>query len=122
MPRPMPLESSLSQVRLVSDSGVLGVGRSGKKGFLSPEKGLLSRIEVGLMTASAVSEKFLKVKPVNNLGKELGFLYLFVGDRIVLKSAIRACLLLVTLDLFLIITQNTIFPLQKEQNQIKKTS
>ncbi|KAF2284219.1 hypothetical protein GH714_019955 [Hevea brasiliensis] len=64
---------------------VLGVRRSGKKEFLSPEKGLLSRIEVGLMTASAVSEKFLKdVKPANNLGKELGFLYLSVGDRTVL--------------------------------------
>lgn len=101
MPRPMPLESSLSQWRLVSGSGVLGLGfGSGQKGFLRPEKGLLSRIEVGLIIASDVSEKFLNVKAVSNFGNEVGFLNLSAGDGIELCCDIRACLLAAALDLF----------------------
>jgi len=106
MPRPMPFESSLSQWRLVSGSGVLGLGfGSGQKGFLRPEKGLQSRIEVGLIIASDVSEKFLNVKAVSNFGNEVGFLNLSVGDGIKLCCDIRACLLAAALDLFLSINR-----------------
>lgn len=69
MARPMPLESNLSQWRLVSGSGVLGVFDSDQNGFLRPNNGLVSSIEVGLITAS-VSEKGFDVKLVNNLGVE----------------------------------------------------
>jgi hypothetical protein len=65
---------------------------------------LLSRIEVGLIIASAVSEKFLKVRPVSNFGNEVGFLNLSVGDGIELCCDIRACLLVAVLDLFFIIS------------------
>lgn len=67
MARPMPLESNLSQCRLVSGSGVLGVFDSDQNGFLRPKNGFVSSIEVGLITAS-VSEKVFEVKLVNNLG------------------------------------------------------
>ena len=55
MARPMPLGSNLSHGRLVSGSGVLGVFDSDQKGFLRPKNGLVSSMEVGLITAS-VSE------------------------------------------------------------------
>lgn len=67
-------------MRLASGSGVLGVCGLGSdhKGFLRTENGLLiSRMEVGLITGSSVSEIPL-VKLVNNLGNEVGFLLLSV--------------------------------------------
>lgn len=69
MARPMPLESNLSQWRFVSGSGVWGVFDSDQNGFLRPKNGLVSSMEVGLITAS-VSEKGFEVKLVNNLGVE----------------------------------------------------
>lgn len=69
MARPMPLESNLFQWRFVSGSGVLGVFDSDQNGFLRPKNGLVSSMEVGLITAS-VSEKGFEVKLVNNLGVE----------------------------------------------------
>lgn len=87
MARPMPLESNLSQWRFVSGSGVLGVFDSDQNGFLRPKNGLVSSIEVGLITAS-VSEKGFDVKLVNNLGvqkkDEVG-----LGEGRELLSAIR---------------------------------
>lgn len=83
----MPLESNLSQWRFVSGSGVLGVFDSDQNGFLRPKNGLVSSIEVGLITAS-VSEKGFDVKLVNNLGvqkkDEVG-----LGEGRELLSAIR---------------------------------
>lgn len=58
MARPMPLESKLSQWRLISGSGFRGVFVSDQKGFLSPENGLLSSMEVGLITASVSENDF----------------------------------------------------------------
>lgn len=56
---------------------------------------------------------------MNNLGEmkrdEVGFLYLSVGDERGLKSAIKACLLVVPLDLFLSIAQNLAVPLQTKK-------
>ncbi len=102
MPRPMLLESNFSQWRLESDSGGFTVA---VKGFRKPENGLLSSVEVGLMTAS-VSEKTFEEKPVKSLGElkkddEGGFLYLSAGDGKEPQSAILACLLVDALDLFL---------------------
>lgn len=121
MPRPIILESNFSQWRLGSDSGALMAEAVLVKGFLNPEKGLLSSMEVGLITAS-VSEKTFEDKPVNSLGElknddDGGLLYLSVGDGREPQSAIRACLLDDALDLFL-----SIIPLdQNKLLQIKKT-
>lgn len=102
MPRPTPLESNLSQLGRVSG---LKSFESDQKGFLKAEKGLPSRIEVGLKRDSA-SVLPLELKLENNRGErkieELCFLYTSFGDGKVPKSAIRACFLpLVTADLFL---------------------
>lgn len=90
----IPLVFSLS---LVSGSGDLEgwAFASDQKGFLRTEKGLLtSRMEVGLITGASGSEKpFKVVKPVNNLGKEVAFLYFSdVGDGREPFSAIKALL------------------------------
>lgn len=123
MAKPRPLGSKLSQWRLVSGSGVLGVLVSDLKGLLKPENGLLSSMEVGLITTSD-SKKDFGEEFVKNLGEvkreEVGFLYLSVGDWRELVSAIRDCLLLllllllvVALDLFLSIAPNLIATLKK---------
>jgi hypothetical protein len=52
---------------------------------------------------------------------EVGFLYLSVSeDGRGLQSAIRACLLVVPLDLFLSIAKNLIVPLQIAKKKKKK--
>lgn len=64
---------------------------SDQKGFLKAEKDLLSRIEVGLITASVLSEKAFRLKPVNKLGKDGGFfcsLLSFGDGKTVSQSAI----------------------------------
>lgn len=61
---------------------------SEKNGFLrlKDENGLLSRMEVGLMTDSVVSEKFFEVKLVKSRGElmkrdeEMGLLDFSVGE------------------------------------------
>lgn len=102
MARPMPLESNLSQwMRLDSGSGVLGVFDSDQKGFRRPKNGFVSRMEVGLITAS-VSETDFEVKLVNNLGfakiEEVGFVGFSLGERRELVSAIGARLLALVLQ------------------------
>lgn len=94
MPRPIPTDSIFffSQwERLCSASVFLGeedelLLLSDQKEFLmvENENGLVSRIEVGLITAS-VSENPFAVKLVNSLGKlkkddPVTFLQLFLGD------------------------------------------
>ena len=121
MAKPIPLGSKLSQWRLVSVSGVLGAFVSDQNGLLKPENGLLSSMEVGLITTS-VSDKDFGMELVNNLGEmkreeEVGFLYLSSGDCRELCSAIRAYLLLVVdLDLFLSIAPNLIAPLNQKKD------
>lgn len=88
MPRPTFLESNFSQWRFCSDSGVCVLVLvvfvdSDQKGFLKLDRGLLSRMEVGLIIES-ISNKLFEAKAVNNLGEakkeEVGFEYLSVGD------------------------------------------
>lgn len=116
MPRPIILESNLSQWRLGSGSEGLMVDVVFVKGFRKPENGLLSSMEVGLIIVS-VSEKTFEEKPVKSRGElkkddEGGLLCLSVGDGREPQSAIRACLLVDALDLFL-----SIIPLDSNKPQ-----
>lgn len=68
IPRLTPLDPSLCWV---SGSGILGVPESDRNEFLK-----LSRMEVGLITASKLSEKaFREANPVNNFGNDVDFLF-----------------------------------------------
>lgn len=114
MPRPIALESPLSQgwcllsevavTTVATGRGFLGF-LSVKKGFPMEEKGLVSRIEVGLMAASECEEPFAE-KPTKRLGEAkreeeeaVGLLGLPVGVGREGGSDIRPCLLLTALDL-----------------------
>lgn len=107
--RPIASGTGLLAEWLVSGDGFGGLGSflSYPNAFTKLDEILVSRMEVGLITVASLSKRFLVKKPLKNLGEPKkdeiaeGFL---VGESNEVRSAMRACLVVTALDLFLSIS------------------